>query len=116
MAKWKERQDRTLRARLRRNLDKLQEAVASKDLDDALEMWLPGARPATGAFLERFFEGHERTRLRFQVGNADLEDGTLVFDATLTFEGLSGSRRTLDPHPWRARLHGDSFLDPLSGE
>ena len=115
LPKWRARQHKQLRSRLGDSLDELQEAVEDQDLDDAVDLWLPGARAATGSYLAGFFRRFDRTRVRYQLKSFEIDDGTMIFDIALTLEGFDGRQRSIETHPWRGRLYGEHFLDPFGG-
>ncbi len=115
LSKWRAKQRRNLQAQLDRNLKRLQQAVGRQDLEDVLDLWHAGARSAGRGFFQSFFQRFERTRLRYQLKGSEVDDGTLIFDATLTFEGSDGRQRSLESRPWRGRLVDEYFLDPLPG-
>lgn len=115
LSKWRAKQTRQLRSQLNSHLEDLEEAVEDQDLGDVLDLWLSGSRPASQGFFETFFNRFEETRLRYQLKSSEVDDGTLIFEVTLTFEGSDGKQRSLESRPWRARLVDEYFLDPFPG-
>ena len=115
LPKWRAKQRRTLQGQLNRHLKRLQNAVGKQDLDGVLDLWHSGARPAGRGFFRSFFDRFERTKLRYQLKRSEVDDGTLIFDVTLTFEGSDGRQRSLETRPWRGRLVDKYFLDPFPG-
>ena len=110
---WKETQRRELLRELERNLRRLVGALQDEEHGAALDLFAADARQATADLLQDVSR-YGRLRPRIHLGQAEVEDGVVIFNATLTLESRSRRQRSVESLRWTCRMQDGIFLDPLS--